>query len=115
MEVEVRVLVAPVIDAVRNQLPLAGGAQIVVTGGHGLGGEGRASTGTMAQEFLLLRVARHHGIAGRRILASQACDVFALGVTVGLVAPRLFLARGTLAQFAFSQEASERAATRRRA
>ena len=51
VEVDVRVLVQQIIDAVGNQFPLAGGAKIVVKGFHRLGGEGRASTVKIPQQF----------------------------------------------------------------
>ena len=70
---------------------------------HGLGREGCAGTVKIPQQFLLFRVDRNHGIAGRLVLAPQARDVFELGVAVGMVTHRLFLPRRALAQFEFSQ------------
>jgi hypothetical protein len=56
VEVNVRVMVHHVIDPMGNQLPLARGAEVVVEGFHGLGGEGRAGTVKIPQSFLLFRV-----------------------------------------------------------
>jgi hypothetical protein len=56
VEVEVRVVVHHVIDAMGNQLPLARGAEIVIEGFHRLGGEGRAGTVQIPSSFLLFRV-----------------------------------------------------------
>jgi len=113
LEVDVCVLVSQGIDAMGNQLPLACRAKIVVKGFHRLGGAGRASPVKMPQPFLLFRVDRNHGIAGRLVLAPQVRDVFEWGVAVGRVTPGLFLPRRALAQFEFSQQSADRAATRR--
>ena len=54
----VRVRAHPVLAPVGHQLPRARG--VVVAGGHGRGGEGRASTVNRPPSGLLCRVARHH-------------------------------------------------------
>jgi hypothetical protein len=56
----------------------------MVKGFHRLGGEGRASTVKVPQPFLLFRLDRKHRIARRFIRASQAGDVFALRVAIGI-------------------------------
>ena len=93
VEVDVRVMVHHVIDAVGNQLPLASRAKIVVKGFYGLRSEGRASPVKIPQEFLLFCIDRNHRITGRLVLAPQTRNVLKLRVAVGMMAHGLFLPR----------------------
>src|SRR5207245_8842005 len=111
VEVDVRVLVPYIINAMGNQLPLASGAKIMVKGFHSLRSEGRACTVKIPQEFLLFRVARNHGITRRLVLAPQTRNVLKLCVAVGMVAPRLFLSRLSAAYFHFFLSSSACSAT----
>ena len=115
VEVDVGVIVHHVIDPVRDQLPLARRAKIVVEGFHGLGGKGRPGPVKIPQEFLLFRVDGNHRIASRLILAPQACNVFELRIAVGVVAHCLFLPRRSAAHLEFSQQPSDGATTGGRA
>jgi hypothetical protein len=111
VEVDVRVLVQHIIDAVGDQFPLAGGAKIVVKGFHRLGGEGRARTMKIPQEFLLFRVNRNHRITSRLVLAPQTRNVLKLRVAVGMVAHGLFLPRRAATSMQLPQQPSDGATT----
>jgi hypothetical protein len=111
VEVDVRVLVQHIIEAVGDQCLLAGGAKIVVKGVHRLGGAGRARTMQVPQEFLLLRVDRHHPIPCRLVRAPQTRHVLTLGVAVGMVAHGLCLPRRAATSMQLPQQPSDGATT----
>jgi hypothetical protein len=111
VEVDGRGLVQPSIDAVGDQFPLAGGAQIVVKGFHRLGGEGRAGTMNIPQEFLLFRVDRNHRITSRLVLAPPPRNVLKWRVAVGMVAHGLFLPRRAAISMQLPQQPSDGATT----
>src|SRR2546423_1525536 len=88
VEVDVRVMVPQVIDAMGDQLSLACGAKIGVKGFHSPSREGRACSGKIPQEFLLFRVDRNHRTASPLLLAfPQRGEAVAAGLRSARQAP----------------------------
>ena len=115
LEVDGRLMVHPVIAPVRHQLAWAGRAKSMVQGCAGRGGAGRASTVQVPQPLLLLRIDRNHRIARRFRRASQADEVCAWRVAIGMGPQGLLLARRAAAPLEVSQHPTHRAAAGGRA
>jgi hypothetical protein len=115
MEGDVRLRVPHGIDTVRHQLAWACRANILGKGCDGLGGAGRASTVQVPPPRLFFRLDRHHRIARRCIRVAQADTVCDWRVAIGLVPPRLFLARRAAAPLAFAPQPPNRVAAGGRA
>ena len=96
------VVVGLIKDAVRDQFPLAGTAEIMVECFDCLPREGFARTIEIAQQFLFFRVDADHGIARGLVFISQFGNVFKLSVAVGMMPHRLFFSGGATPHFEFS-------------
>src|SRR3990172_5157440 len=106
VQVDVRVLVRQVINAVRDELALARTAEVMVEGLDGLRRKGLAGAVKIPQQFLLFRVDADHGVARILILVPQPRDVLELRVAVGMVSHRFLLPRRASSQLELPQQTS---------
>ena len=115
VQVDVRMPVGQVVDAVRNELALPRSVKVVVIGLDRPLGERRAGPVEISQQFLLFRVDADDRIARIEIFPPQPRNVLKLCVAVGMMAHRFLFPRGAPSQSELTQQAANGPATGGRA
>ena len=77
-----------VVDAVRDDLPMAGTREIVIVDNRWFDCIGHAFPMKIAQHFVLFRIDADHGMSSGDVLLFQLCNVFKLSVAISMLTHR---------------------------